>query len=73
MYVAEHIRRDVEQLGIPHSGNANLNVVTLSVGASSHIPANNVPSNQLLNEADMALYEAKMAGKNRIIASDHHL
>jgi diguanylate cyclase (GGDEF)-like protein len=67
MHVAERIRIEVERLGIPHSGNSDKSVVTLSVGVSSHIPGLQAPSNQLLSEADKALYQAKMAGKNIVM------
>jgi len=68
MFVAERIRKNVENLKIPHSGNSDKNVVTLSIGVSSHIPRKQAPSNQLLSEADKALYQAKMAGKNIVLA-----
>jgi len=68
MFVAERIRKDVENSRIPHSGNPDTNVVTLSIGVSSHIPLKQAPSNQILSEADKALYQAKMAGKNIVLA-----
>ncbi len=70
MFVAERIRTEVEAIKIPHSGNTNHNIVTLSVGTASHIPVQKNLSNQLLDAADRALYNAKMAGKNTVIAAD---
>ncbi len=67
--VAERIRTNVEELKIPHSGNPDNNIVTLSIGVSSHIPRKQAPSNQILSEADKALYQAKMAGKNIVMSS----
>ncbi len=70
MFVAERIRKEVEAIKIPHSGNTNHKVVTLSIGTASHIPVQKNLSNQLLDAADRALYNAKMAGKNTVIAAD---
>ncbi len=70
MFVAERIRTEVEKIKIPHSGNTNHKIVTLSVGTASHIPVQKTLSNQLLDAADKALYQAKMAGKNMVIAAD---
>ncbi len=71
MYVAERIRAEVQGLKIPHAKNANLNVVTLSLGAASRVPGQKAPSTQLINDADKALYKAKLAGRNQVKAAEH--
>ncbi len=65
-FVAERIRSEVENLKIPHARNTAGNVVTLSLGIASNIPGKKTTANHLLNAADKALYEAKMAGKNQV-------
>ena len=70
MYVAERIRTEVQDLKIPHAKNANLNVVTLSLGTASRVPGQKAPSNQLLNDADKALYKAKLAGRNQVVEAE---
>ncbi|WP_028266186.1 GGDEF domain-containing response regulator [Arthrobacter sp. MA-N2] len=55
----------VQGLGIPHSGNPS-GTLTLSAGLSAYVPEHRVSSERLLKEADIALYAAKSAGRNRI-------
>ncbi len=68
--VAEAARDAVEQAGLVHEGNPVRGTVTVSVGVSTSYP---VPEQdaaagveKLLRTADMALYEAKHAGRNRV-------
>jgi diguanylate cyclase (GGDEF)-like protein len=55
----------VRGLGIAHSGNPS-GTLTLSAGLSAFVPDHRVSSERLLKEADMALYTAKSAGRNRV-------
>ncbi|HEY7060211.1 MAG TPA: diguanylate cyclase [Chloroflexota bacterium] len=66
----DRIRRAVQGLAIPHAGNAPSGVLTLSSGVA--LPAAAAPQTieALLHAADSALYAAKHAGRNRIVAHD---
>lgn len=60
------IRTRVEALAIPHSGNPPYGVVTLSGGIATVSPGHDLPAEDLLKEADTALYQAKDRGRNRV-------
>jgi len=62
--IADRLRRTVEVLGIPHEANASGGVVTISAGVA--ILAETGDADDLLREADAALYEAKEAGRNTV-------
>ena len=62
--IADRLRRSVEALGIPHEANAPGGVVTISAGVAAL--AGSGDADDLLKEADAALYEAKRAGRNRV-------
>jgi GGDEF domain-containing protein len=66
--VAERLRSAVENLQIAHSASP-LGFVTISVGATSTVPAEGESAQQLVERADAALYEAKRRGRNVVIAN----
>lgn len=66
MTVAEGIRERVHTLGIPHA-DAPEGVVTVSAGVATRSAEQSVM--QLIGAADRALYEAKRAGRNRVVPS----
>ena len=64
--VAERLRRSVEELAIPHEAKIPAGVVTISVGLAALSPDEKKPAEELLKEADAALYHAKEAGRNAV-------
>jgi diguanylate cyclase (GGDEF)-like protein len=65
---AENIRRAVETHPFKHAARQPLGAVTISGGVAS-FPEDARNSVALLRAADQALYEAKAAGRNRIITA----
>ncbi len=63
----ENFRRNVEKLSLTHKFSKVSDIVTVTLGASSVIPNNDIEINQLIRQADNALYEAKANGKNQIV------
>jgi two-component system, cell cycle response regulator len=63
---AECLRETVGELAIG-AGNKTIRI-TCSIGAAEWEPGDTVDS--LLRRADIALYEAKRSGRNRVIAAD---
>jgi len=62
--VSKSIHDKLRSLHIEHIDNVS-KFVTVSIGISSVIPTNGISSNELINCADKALYEAKNSGRNR--------
>lgn len=67
---AERLRRGVEGLAITHETRTPPGVVTLSVGLATFSRGEKRSFEELLKEADDALYGAKKAGRNRIMVHD---
>jgi len=61
----ERVRSSVERLAIPHAA-VPAGVVTLSVGVAAYHPGDATTVEELLEQADAALYRAKSAGRNRV-------
>lgn len=64
--LGEGIRRQIEDLGIPHSGSPEYGVVTVSIGVASLVPMHEIEVATLISLADKALYRAKSNGRNRL-------
>jgi two-component system, cell cycle response regulator len=65
---AERLRHRVEELAIPHEPKRPPGIVTISVGLAALSPGERKPVEELLKEADAALYSAKEAGRNRVVS-----
>jgi diguanylate cyclase (GGDEF)-like protein len=66
---AEATRRAVEHLALPHPASPVGPSVTISVGVASMRPQKGDTPAALIHETDVALYRAKAAGRNRVVAS----
>ena len=64
--VAKKIRSSVEKLNIPHIGSNISKYLTVSVGVSTLISDSKLMPENLILEADKALYQAKQKGRNRV-------
>lgn len=62
---AERLRRRVAGLALPH-GDSPAGVITLSIGLAQYDAATMDQFDQLLHQADQALYRAKSQGRDRI-------
>ncbi|HET7291199.1 MAG TPA: GGDEF domain-containing protein [Vicinamibacteria bacterium] len=66
--LAESLRKAVEAADFPHGAKQPLGRVTISGGVAT-LPEDSRSSVDLIRAADQALYEAKAAGRNRIVAA----
>lgn len=66
--VAERIRKEVENLKIPHKASDINESITISVGVTTASKEKLVSIEKLVNFADNALYSAKKKGRNRVEA-----
>jgi diguanylate cyclase (GGDEF)-like protein len=66
--VAEEIRTAIHQLQLVHESSTVNQVVTVSLGIATVVPEANQSPADLIAAADRALYEAKAAGRDRMIA-----
>jgi diguanylate cyclase (GGDEF)-like protein len=67
LHQAEQVRKHVIELGIPHHGSEIGGLVNISAGVSAMTPTGNNKAAELIQQADVALYGAKEAGRNRCL------
>jgi len=69
--IASKILQTIKDLGITHKGTGlEQKILTVSIGVSSIVPTKNDTLLNFINQADIALYEAKRAGKNTYISAE---
>lgn len=68
LLVAEHLRHNIEALGIPHLHSQTAPVVTISIGAATVTPEQNDNIDPFVEKADKALYQSKQRGRNQVSA-----
>jgi diguanylate cyclase (GGDEF)-like protein len=65
--IAEDIRRHVQSLAMPHCDSSVGPHVTVSIGTTSAVPTLCRTHQEFLQDADVALYRAKAAGRNETV------
>ncbi len=65
--IADRIRKDILELKIAHEASSINKYVTVSVGVTSISPTENKGIEDIINQADVALYEAKNFGRNQVM------
>jgi len=68
LVLAESCRSQLEHLSLPHP-QTDCGAVTMSIGAACLVPGETGSMEQLIADADNALYQAKRDGRNRIVAA----
>jgi len=65
--IAERIRKKIENYNFEISNDININInITISIGLASY-PYTSMKIDNLIEDADKALYEAKRIGKNCVV------
>lgn len=64
--LGEKFRTEIENLNLKHEFSNIKNIVTITLGAASVIPNDNITINEFIRQADTALYAAKERGRNQI-------
>jgi diguanylate cyclase (GGDEF)-like protein len=64
--VAETIQTEIANLKIPHAQSTASQYVSLSIGVSCTIPDQERSPQELINTADLLLYQAKESGRNQV-------
>ncbi|OOM82082.1 phytochrome-like protein cph2 [Clostridium puniceum] len=65
MVIAETIRKNIEELKITHEHSSAAPYVTLSLGIETIFPQIGYSINELIENADKALYKSKLNGRNQ--------
>ena len=68
--VAEEIKKEIGKLEIPHVQSEVGRHLSISMGVSSTVPDRSDGPEAFINDVDQFLYQAKDAGRDRIIASE---
>ena len=68
--MAEGFRKQVQMLEIEHEGSPPTRTLTISAGVAGGVPVRRLLHSGLLGMADSALYEAKAAGRNRVVCAN---
>jgi diguanylate cyclase (GGDEF)-like protein len=68
--VAEDCLEAILEAEIPHLNSDVLPCITVSIGVSAMVPIHDKSSTMLIEQADIALYQAKQNGRNRICSFD---
>jgi diguanylate cyclase (GGDEF)-like protein len=63
----EDVRRQIEELALPHEAKGPGGVVTVSIGVAATAPDTGETAPTALKRADSALYRAKESGRNRVV------
>jgi diguanylate cyclase (GGDEF)-like protein len=66
VFVGERMRRVIEAESFPGESHLPLGRLTISLGIAS-FPADGVTENELIHASDLALYQAKAMGRNRLV------
>lgn len=69
LIIADLIQSTIASFEMPHEKSQVSSYVTLSIGVSCLIPNENISLEDLIGNADKALYEAKNQGRDRVISS----
>ena len=69
MGLIEHIRSSVEAMKIPNPKSQSSPYVTISIGLATRVPVAGKQYDSIVSLSDDALYQAKRAGRNRVIAN----
>jgi diguanylate cyclase (GGDEF)-like protein len=72
MKVAEECLSAVEDAKLPHITSSVSPYVTVSIGVAAMLPIYDKSSTLLIEQADVALYQAKQSGRNRICSFDNY-
>ncbi|MBA4392977.1 MAG: diguanylate cyclase [Desulfobacca sp.] len=64
--IAEEICQNIIKLGIPHVKSPPLGVISISLGVATKDVQASMSYEELLKQADQALYDAKEKGRNRV-------
>lgn len=67
-HVAEQVRKNIQALHLPHKSSKTSDCVTISLGIACCIPNPSSSMDELIQKADMALYQAKEGGRNCWVA-----
>ncbi len=64
--LADRVRVSIQNIDFPHGAGQPLGRVTISAGVAT-FPQDAATGDELLSSADRALYDAKRAGRNRVV------